>query len=1283
VDTLTIPGRYLVVEASCRGRRTLIHNLYAPCDSTGRINFYSSLARLEYPSDAQHIVLGDLNLAVDPAIDSASEIARDAGARADFLRWCAAIGVTDAWRVHHPDTMLFSGPIPRCNRLDYILLDDGLMTELYSHSEYFVHQYGGDHLVHSVRLKGGSSRTGTAFWRMDTSLLEYPDVCEAIANEAGLLLETIKSSANPGIVWDSWKRSTRANLQRIERTLRRHSTEELRRARELVQAADAHHVRVHSADSLRELDAALAVLKFQQQQLGEIAQDRGLEAQINDMETSSRRFFRPPRQERRTPIVSAALPDGRETDDPELVASVFRRHWGTIFGDVSCGTVPTAPDLLAQTELLDSISRRLPTEKASSLDAEISAPELAATIRHIKSSSAPGPDGLPAAFYKVAPDTFAEILKIVFRYQFTRGVLLPSQRKTAVTLLHKGGSRADPGNYRPISLMQVDTKILTKTLTYRLRSSIGTLVHQDQKGFISGRSPHHHVRFLNDLQHQVTLANGEGVAIFLDFAKAYDLVDWNYMRAVLGRMGFGARFQAWISIIYKATQALLDVNNKLLTPITPTRGVKQGDPLSVYLFLLCIEPLGNLLRARPDLGIEIAPGKRAAGLFFADDSTLLARSIAAAETQLDLVDKYCAGSGAKLNVSKSNVLALNREAQPPRVGEMRTLARGDQVKFLGIVFGQEDTSASQLARIDRRLLDRLRMWRHRARTIRGRLLIAQAVVFSVLWYFTCHLDIPEKTVRRWQALLENFVLYRRTDPSDRPVRLISREFSHMQRSKGGLGIPNLATFLRQQRISLLQQYAAAMVHESEGATWTTPAESLILHALHPSLPCQPLDLLSMSFYRHRALVAMPGIPAWWRSVWKLWSAIQWPKSLVDLPDSTRDAHLLSLPMWYSSYPLLHVQQSSDARPRCLGQIVGAQRLFRLQLAASHNVRCLLDFFDGADALPNRWEFMDRFLAHGEVATPVWRQRKWLESLYDEVRQLADRIVEPATSLAATRAGPHALPTLPVGVQQNDHLHLFPRLPPSALRSVFKIAMTPRRRVHPLMDLLGSRNPELVNSWRQFDADNRRLLLPVYHDLQLRLAFRLLPVGCRFSFLQHQRSDIMCCPFPGCNAVETEKHLFFECGQAAELWRLVGRDWRPMLGRTPNWKLVVNPQAAQVPQDSDLDPATVRTVWYIFRAIVLHQLWTQRNALVFDKHQPRNLAQHVLQLYSTFAAHLRHLRRIDTSAEPKLDDVINTLRSSGSGGVIFDRFPRLLATRDVTRLIPLDTIRSIFGHTSRS
>ena len=107
------------------------------------------------------------------------------------------------------------------------------------------------------------------------------------------------------------------------------------------------------------------------------------------------------------------------------------------------------------------------------------------------------------------------------------------------------------------------------------------------------------------------------------------------------------------------------MNENITSSITPQRGVKQIDPLSALLFLMTIEPLGNLLRQHEEHGIGINGTTVAADLFFADDSTLLSEIPNGVLAQLELVRIYCDGSGAKLKLSKSSLLSLNRAQEFP------------------------------------------------------------------------------------------------------------------------------------------------------------------------------------------------------------------------------------------------------------------------------------------------------------------------------------------------------------------------------------------------------------------------------------------------------------------------------------------------------------------------------------------------------------------------------------------------------------------------------------------
>uniref|UniRef100_A0AAV1UA90 Reverse transcriptase domain-containing protein n=1 Tax=Peronospora matthiolae TaxID=2874970 RepID=A0AAV1UA90_9STRA len=327
------------------------------------------------------------------------------------------------------------------------------------------------------------------------------------------------------------------------------------------------------------------------------------------------------------------------------------------------------PHAALQRTLLNTVVRSVSSLDRDILDAPVTATDLAAAIRHMRATSSPGMDD-----------------------RLHRGTLLPSQRKSAFVLLHKKGSRAAPGNYRPITLVIPD------------------LIHPDQKGFVKGRSIHHHVRFLADLQDLVTGRNDEAYALFLDFEKAFDRVNWDYMLRLLERLGFGSTFTRWIQLLYTDPRAHLMINQNIQPALFPTRGLKQGDLLSSLLFILTIEPLSNLLQKHEEYGICLNADHTSTGAFFADDSTLLSSSIANLQDQLLLVQDYCQRSGARLNIQKSVPLALNRNHTCPLLSGMRFLSWTDTVKYLGNPFGQSSVDTVITDFLEQRFYDGFKLW---------------------------------------------------------------------------------------------------------------------------------------------------------------------------------------------------------------------------------------------------------------------------------------------------------------------------------------------------------------------------------------------------------------------------------------------------------------------------------------------------------------------------------------------------------------------------------------------
>jgi hypothetical protein len=259
--------------------------------------------------------------------------------------------------------------------------------------------------------------------------------------------------------------------------------------------------------------------------------------------------------------------------------------------------------------------------------------------------------------------------------------LTRTQVQGTTVLLHKKGDRSLPSNYRPISLVNTDVKVLTSVLAARMQPCAAHLVHEDQTGFIKGRSILHNIQRLDDTMDFVRRHAPDAVIAVLNFEKAFDRVNHTYLYTVLTKMGFHPRVVQVIKCLYSGRTSKILANGRLSPTFDIRRGVLQGDPLSPLLFVLALEPMCSLLRLHNHLGVRIGRSLHATSCF-ADDTQLFAASPAAHVAQLDLVDTFCTFSGFRLNRQKTQLITYGVVDVESRDLVVRPT---DPVKALGIL----------------------------------------------------------------------------------------------------------------------------------------------------------------------------------------------------------------------------------------------------------------------------------------------------------------------------------------------------------------------------------------------------------------------------------------------------------------------------------------------------------------------------------------------------------------------------------------------------------------------
>jgi hypothetical protein len=755
----------------------------------------------------QIILAGDFNMVADPQLDYIHHGVRfEEGERRILAEICLDHNLVDYFRVTNPASKAFTyfhqagggqETVP-ASRLDRVYVRAGDLELVRDHK--FVPKAYTDHVAIQFTMKLEEAvHTRTSHWKLNTSILENPLVCDRVRE---LILDwvTIQETFNNKVLWwEALKIRIRQELVKFSKILARERHENRTRLEDqLSNLLEAGLNNQNNFEHFRQIK--LQLFEFQK------AEERSsfLMSKVRDIQEDERMspyFFRKSRQTAERKLFKALKNKngeikGEQEEMEEIVHDFYQDLYSTEQTD---GTI--------QAQVLALDKTRLSENDKQSCEGLLSQQELEKALRGMARGKTPGCDGLPMEFYLKFWDVLANPLTMALNDIFVHGCLTDTQRLALMALLYKKKCHMDLGNWRPISLLCVDFKLVTKSLANRLRPVLPKLIMQYQTCSVKGRNIFDNLYTIQNVIEMANFKQHELFIVCLDQLKAFDRLDHGWMIQVLKHYNFGGDFVRWITVLYGGIASKAVVNGHLTRDIQVQRGVRQGCPLSPLLYIICMQPVANELMLSSGIRGSSLLAKPIKILQYADDTVCFIQDEQSISTLLSLYEKYQMVTGAKLNVSKTEILRVGR----PRVGTRSKLSISEplrpmvrpEVKVLGIRFGSAGASQNQWEDIVDRIRDLIRSWASRRMGVRGRTILIKSTALAQLWYTARVVPLSRKLADRVEHLCAMFIWNRGYEPRQ-------REHLYLPSHKGGLDFPMVF-----QKCRALLAHRLTLAHERD------------------------------------------------------------------------------------------------------------------------------------------------------------------------------------------------------------------------------------------------------------------------------------------------------------------------------------------------------------------------------------------------------------------------------------------------------------------------------------
>ena len=794
-DISTLPsGRGIA--ALCTGLSII--NVYAPSGAEKRQErehfFNVELAYLLRELKTPMLIGGDFNCVLAPD---------DCTGRHNFSRaldnLIKGLGLKDVWQRRQHSQIYTYYTYQGAARLDRIYVTDDLYQKKTAATTIFAPFT--DHLAAAVRVTLNSPlvRRGKGWWKMNNSLLMERDFKEDLETSMEKWFANPRREGDVNKWWDTYiKKQIKYKFCSRGAELKKDEEAHLHFLHTCVYEAIQSDMDLRSKkETINRCTAEITCIH--KRRMAKVNLNTNQHAPQSNERTSLYQLIKAKRRRVTAMIGSVINDEGRLETGMHDIMRVFKENMKRRF-------TATRIDERCMSDIEKTGGHTLTREQQHTLEEPIRQEEVRRAIFGGQRKKAPGSDGVSLELFQDTWDTMKDTWTRLFHKLFTDGNLTTRQKHGTIVCVPKILTPSRPEDYRPITLLNADYKILARIIAERIKPLTKDLLHRSQYCGRPDVTIHDALDSVRDIIAYTEHRHKPLCILALDFAEAFDRIEHAYLDRMLQRYGFGDHIRRLIRNMYVGAQSSIHINGHTSNPIPIQKSIRQGCPLSMALYALCINPLLQQL-AEQLHGVRITPrGTKTAAIAYADDISIFVSDPEDINKIQKALDTYTKASGAKINTKKSKILPLGGWNESLNVLGIQYV---DQIKILGITFAKttEQSRRHTWAEVTGRVRGMASQAYMRDLCLTQRVWYTHTYLLSTLWYTAQVLPPTHEAIRQITAAITRYIwkgtIFRV------PVSIL-----YTDPKEGGLGLVDLQSKCR----ALLVTRLWTQCTRSEGVT---------------------------------------------------------------------------------------------------------------------------------------------------------------------------------------------------------------------------------------------------------------------------------------------------------------------------------------------------------------------------------------------------------------------------------------------------------------------------------